>query len=130
MPISTGNSDLKLARPVLQSRAMQATKTQVQAPVRSLDQRMEALKRANEIRVRRAQLKKDLKSGRARIEAILSQPPAYVETAKVFDMLMAVPKFGRVKAARFLNQCRISQSKTVGGLSERQRAELVGLLRR
>ena len=30
-------------------------------------------------------------------------------------MLMAVPKFGRVKAARFLNQCRISQSKTVGG---------------
>ena len=42
-------------------------------------------------------------------------------------MLMAVPKFGRVKAARFLNQCRISQSKTVGGLSERQRAELVGL---
>jgi hypothetical protein len=26
-----------------------------------------------------------------------------------------------------LNQCRISQSKTVGGLSERQRTELVGL---
>jgi hypothetical protein len=45
----------------------------------------------------------------------------------VFDMLMAVPKFGRVKAARLLNQCRISQSKTVGGLSERQRAELVNL---
>ena len=37
--------------------------TQVQAPVRSLDQRMEALKRANDIRVKRAQLKKDLKSG-------------------------------------------------------------------
>ena len=42
-------------------------------------------------------------------------------------MLMAVPKFGRVKAARLLNQCRISQSKTVGGLSERQRTELVEL---
>jgi hypothetical protein len=109
---------------------MQGTKTQVQAPVRSLDQRMEALKRANEIRVRRAQLKRDLKSGDVQIEKILSNPPGYVETAKVFDMLMAVPKFGRVKAARFLNQCRISQSKTVGGLSERQRAELVGLLRR
>jgi hypothetical protein len=115
---------------VLESPAMQGTKTQVQAPVRSLDQRMEALKRANEIRVRRAQLKRDLKSGDVQIEKILSNPPGYVETAKVFDMLMAVPKFGRVKAARFLNQCRISQSKTVGGLSERQRAELVGLLRR
>ncbi len=121
---------MKRGRALLEWRAMQGTKTQVQAPVRSLDQRMDALRRANEIRVRRAQLKKDLKNGSARIEDILRNPPAYVETAKVFDMLMAVPKFGRVKAARFLNQCRISQSKTVGGLSDRQRAELVGLLRR
>jgi hypothetical protein len=105
-------------------------KTQAQAPLRSLDQRMEALKRANDIRVRRAQLKKDLKDGRVQIEAVLNAPPEYVETAKVFDILMAVPKFGRVKAARFLNQCRISQSKTVGGLSERQRAELLGLFSR
>ena len=88
---------------------------------------MEALKRANDIRVRRARLKKDLKDGSAQIERVLMEPPEYVETAKVFDILMAVPKFGRVKAARFLNQCRISQSKTVGGLSERQRAELVAL---
>ena len=91
---------------------------------------MDALRRANEIRVRRAQLKKDLKDGRIRVEEVLSRPPDYVETAKVFDILMAVPKFGRVKAARFLNQCRISQSKTVGGLSERQRTELIGLFSR
>ena len=99
-------------------------------PSRSLDQRMEALKRANDIRVKRAQLKKDLKSGEASIDEILRDPPEYVSTAKVFDMLMAVPKFGRVKAARFLNQCRISQSKTVGGLSDRQRTELIGLFNR
>ena len=101
--------------------------SQVQAPIRSLDQRMEALKRANDIRVKRAQLKKDLKSGSVSIEQILGEPPEFVSTAKVFDMLMAVPKFGRVKAARLLNQCRISQSKTVGGLSDRQRHELIGL---
>jgi len=105
-------------------------KTQVQAPERSLDQRMEALRRANDIRVRRARLKKDLKDGSVDIEKILSNPPEYVSTAKVFDILMAVPKFGRVKAGRFLNQCRISQAKTVGGLSDRQRAELVGLFHR
>jgi hypothetical protein len=105
-------------------------KTQAQAPQRSLDQRMEALKRANDIRVRRAQLKKDLKDGSVQIEEVLRKPPAYVETAKVFDILMAVPKFGRVKAAKLLNQCRISQSKTVGGLSERQRGELIGLFNR
>jgi S13-like protein len=105
-------------------------KTQAQAPERSLDQRMEALKRANEIRVRRARLKKNLKDGSVSIDEILSDPPEYVSTAKVFDILMAVPKFGRVKANRFLTQCRISQAKTVGGLSERQRTELVGLFHR
>ena len=109
---------------------MTPAETKAQAPARSRDQRMEALKRANDIRVRRAKLKKDLKDGRVRVQQILSTPPDFVETAKVFDILMAVPKFGRVKAARFLNQCRISQSKTVGGLSDRQRAELVGLFDR
>jgi hypothetical protein len=59
---------------------------------------MDALKRANDIRVKRAQLKRDLKDGQARIEEILCKPPEYVATAKVFDILMAVPKFGRVKA--------------------------------
>jgi S13-like H2TH domain len=104
-----------------------AAKTQAHAPLRSLDQRMDALKRANDVRVRRARLKKDLKDGHVRIEQILDDPPEYVSTAKVIDILMAVPKFGRVKAARFLNTCRISQSKTVGGLSDRQRAELIDL---
>lgn len=90
---------------------------------------MDALQRANDIRVKRAQLKRDLKAGRVQVEDILANPPDYVSTAKVFDVLLAVPKFGRVKAARFLNQCRISQSKTVAGLSERQRQELVDLFR-
>jgi hypothetical protein len=109
---------------------MVLSKGQAQAPARSLDQRMEALQRANEIRVRRARLKRDLKEGKARVDDILRQPPDFVETAKVLDILMAVPKFGRVKAARLLNQCRISQSKTVGGLSDRQRGELIGLFSR
>src|ERR1700751_1925948 len=104
-----------------------ATKTQAHAPVRSLDQRMDALQRANDVRVKRAKLKKDLKDGKVRIETILGNPPQYVSTAKVIDILMAVPKFGRVKAARFLNTCRISQSKTVGARSDRQRAELIDL---
>src|SRR5260370_287460 len=107
-----------------------STKAQAQAPARSRDQRMEALKRANDIRVRRAKLKKDLKDGRVRIQTILSNPPEYVSTAKVFDILMAVPKFGRVKAARFLNQCRISQSNPGGGLPAGRRAEVVGLFDR
>ncbi|MEX1142405.1 MAG: integration host factor, actinobacterial type [Thermoleophilaceae bacterium] len=100
------------------------------APERSLTQRMEALKRANEIRTRRARLKRDLKGGRIQIHTLLLDPPDYLATAKAFDLLLAVPKYGRVKVNRILTQCRISPSKTIGGLSERQRNELVSYLRR
>ena len=99
-------------------------------PARSHDQRMRALEAANEIRTRRARLKKDLKAGKVRIDALLMNPPEYLGSAKVFDLMLAVPKYGRVKVNRVLNQCRISPSKTIGGLSVRQRAELVALLRR
>ena len=100
------------------------------APERSLTQRLDALGKANEVRTRRAQLKRDLKAQRTSIHTLLLDPPDYVETAKVFDMLLAVPKYGRVKVSKVLQQCRISPSKTIGGLSERQRDELVRLLHR
>ena len=82
------------------------------------------------MRTKRAQLKRNLKAGRESIHTLLMDPPDYVETAKVFDMLLAVPKYGRVKVNKVLTQCRISPSKTIGGLSQRQRDELVSLLRR
>jgi hypothetical protein len=97
-------------------------------PERSPNQRLAALARANEIRSQRAQLKRDLKAGRVSIQQLLDEPPAYLGTAKVSDMLLAVPKYGRVKVNKILHNCRISPSKTIGGLSDRQRAELVGLL--
>ncbi|MGI8595355.1 MAG: integration host factor, actinobacterial type [Solirubrobacteraceae bacterium] len=100
------------------------------APERSLGQRMAALQRANQIRTRRAELKRDLKASRQSIHQLLLDPPAWLETAKVFDMLLSVPKYGRVKVNKVLGQCRISPSKTFGGLSERQRSELVTMLRR
>jgi hypothetical protein len=98
------------------------------APERSLNQRMDALARANDIRSKRAELKRDLKAGRRSINQLLLEPPDFVETAKVCDMLLAVPKYGRVKVNKILVHCRISPSKTIGGLSERQRKELGDLL--
>jgi hypothetical protein len=93
-------------------------------PERSLDQRMDALSRANEVRALRAQLKRELKASGVSIGALLLDPPPYLETAKVFDMVLALPKVGRVKATKILQSCRVSPGKTFGGLSERQRAEL------
>ena len=85
-----------------------ATKTpakpSVAAPERSLVQRMEALQRANQIRTRRAPAQARSQGGpRRRIHDLLLEPPEYVETAKVFDMLLAVPKYGRVKVNKVLS---------------------------
>src|SRR5680860_844706 len=99
--------------------------TSPQTPERSHQQRMEALKRANGIRTERARLKEALKNGTVDIEDILVEPPEYVHTAKVFDLILAVPKYGRVKTSRILERCRVSSSKTVIGLTPRQRRELV-----
>ena len=104
--------------------------TAAAAPERSLKQRKDALTKANVIRTQRAQLKRDLKAGRVQIHTLLLQPPDYLQTAKVFDLLLAVPKYGRVKVNRMLTSCRISPSKTIGGLSRRQREELLSQFRR
>ena len=61
---------------------------------------MDALSRANEVRALRAQLKRDLKARRVPIGALLMNPPPYLETAKVFDMVLALPKVGSVKATK------------------------------
>jgi hypothetical protein len=97
---------------------------------RTLDQRMRALRHANEVRIGRARLKRELASGRVRIDEIIARPPEFANTAKVYDLLLALPKVGPAKAARWLSQCRIAPSKTVAGLTERQRHELIGLFRR
>ncbi len=97
-------------------------------PERSHQQRMEALRRANGIRSDRARLKERLRNGELAIVEVLVDPPEYVHTAKVFDLLLAVPKFGRVKTNKLLERCRVSPSKTVIGLTPRQRKELLDML--
>jgi len=83
----------------------------------------------NIARTRRAQLKRDLKYGRASFRTVVLDPPDFAETAKVFDLLLAVPNYRRAKVQRLMTKCRISPSKTIGGLSQRQRDALLGALR-
>lgn len=105
------------------------TQTPVRAPERSYAQRRVALDRANEIRAFRACLKRDVKAGRRSVHVLLLRPPEMIETMKVWDLLLAMPKYGRVKVDKVLRKVKVSTSKTVGGLSARQRSELVGYLR-
>lgn len=102
---------------------MSTTVVEPVAPQRSLAQRLEALEKANDIRSHRSQVKRDLAAGRKSFEQVLDDPKC--STMKAWDALLAIPKIGRVKANRALSRVRMSPSKTLGGLSTRQRYELL-----
>jgi hypothetical protein len=97
-------------------------------PKRSADQRREALALANRIRTQRAQFKAHLRQGRASIAVVLADPPAYLATARIAKLLVALPGYGPKKAERLLASCQVSPRKTVAGLSERQRDALLEAL--
>jgi hypothetical protein len=99
------------------------------APDRTHDQRLRALAHANEIRTARAHLKRDLKAGRREFVDLLTDPPDEILTMKIIELVLATPQVGRTKANRALVACRVSPTKTIGGLSSRQRDELAGHLR-
>jgi len=100
------------------------------APGRSPEQRLRALAKANEVRLARAQLKREVATGRLALARVVADPPTCAQTAKVRELLLVVPRIGPARADRVLARCRIAYAKTVGGLSDRQRAELVALLGR
>jgi hypothetical protein len=95
-----------------QMQSLTVARPELGVPERTIQQRMDALANANVIRVRRARLKRDLKARRASVCDVLADPPAWVETMKVFDLLLAVPKIGRTKANKTLQGCVISPSKS------------------
>lgn len=98
-----------------------------QVPERTHQQRLDALKNANKIRTKRAKLKEDIKAGRESVFGHLMAPPEYIQTMKVWDLCLAKPKFGPKKVNKIFVAMRISPSKTVGGLTLRQRQELAQL---
>lgn len=89
-------------------------------------QRMAALAEGNRIRSYRARVKKDLHKGRVSPRVPFEDPD--FASMKVIDLLLHMPGVGRVKANRLLKLAEASPSKTVGGLSPRQRDALLALL--
>jgi S13-like H2TH domain len=60
---------------------------------------------------------------------VLGDPPPCAQTAKLRDLLLAVAKLGPARVNRLRARCRIADSKTIAGLSDRQRAALIQLFR-
>lgn len=96
---------------------------------RALEERRLALERVREVRRVRWQLKRDVKAGRVDLAEVLLEPPPEIRIMKVFDLLRVTPGYDRVRTETALTHVRIAPTKTVGGLSNRQRLALAELLR-
>ncbi len=92
---------------------------------RSEDQRLEALRKANEIRACRSQLKKDVAAGTVKIADLLASPPEFAHSERLAVLLLAVPGYGPARVSKLLLKAKISESKRLAGLTERQRTELI-----
>jgi hypothetical protein len=100
------------------------------APSRSREQRMNALQRANQIRFARAQFKRRVRSAEredaiAAVGDIVAEPPDWALAWRLREVLLAIPNLGTVKVGRFMLFAKISDRKTLGGLSDRQRHVVV-----
>lgn len=95
-----------------------------------IEQPMEALKVANDIRSHRAQIKRDLHAGRQKILPLFLDPPAAIANAYVSELLRSLRGFGRTRADKTLADARVSPTRRVANLTERERGALILRLRK
>jgi len=91
------------------------------------EQRRAALVMAAEARRVRAEIKELLKMGTLSLSELLdrSDNDRILAKMKVLSVLEALPKLGKVKARRTMDEVGISDSRRLRGLGSQQRAELV-----
>jgi hypothetical protein len=95
---------------------------------RGTPQCMEALARANEVRLARAALKRDISAGRRSITEVIMESPWEVESMSLGELLCAQSRWGRARSRKLLSSTALSEGKRVGSLTERQRRILVAAL--
>ena len=91
-------------------------------------QHMRALARANQIRLARAQLKRGVAAGKIDVAEVIVHCPWEAHSMAVADLLMSQHRWGQTRCRRFLTQIPMSEKKTIGSLTERQRRTLAAML--
>ena len=95
---------------------------------RGTSQCMEALARANEVRLARAALKRDISAGRRNITEVITESPWEAESMSLSELLCSQRRWGRARSRKLLSSTALSEGKRVGSLTERQRRVLVAAL--
>lgn len=91
-------------------------------------QHLEALERANRIRLARAELKRDVAAGRRTVAAVLLDVPECAAGMTAYDLLRAQRQWGRSRTLRLLGLAAVRESRRVGDLTDRQRETIAAWL--
>ncbi|MGH2832484.1 MAG: hypothetical protein ACRDK2_06875 [Solirubrobacteraceae bacterium] len=91
---------------------------------------MRALERANKVRLARAELKRAVAIGEVDVAEVILDCPWEAESMAVADLLMSQRRWGQTRCRKFLAQIPMSEKKTVGSMTERQRNTLAAMLAR
>jgi len=89
---------------------------------------MRALERANKVRLARAELKRRVASGELGVAEVILECPWEADSMAVSDLLMSQRRWGQTRCRKFLAQVPMSEQKTVGSMTERQRRTLAAML--
>ncbi len=92
-------------------------------------QYMRALERANKVRLARADLKRRISTGEIDVTDVLIDCPWEADSMAVADLLLSQRRWGQTRCRKFLAQLPMSEKKTIGSLTDRQRQTLVAMLR-
>jgi hypothetical protein len=104
--------------------AMNATATMAPAG----PQYMRALERANQVRLARAELKRRVALGDMNVAEVILDSPWEAQSMAVADLLMSQRRWGQTRCRKFLSQIPMSEKKTIGSMTERQRRTLATML--
>lgn len=91
-------------------------------------QYMRALQRANEVRLARANLKRQVAAGQLHVAKVILECPWEAQSMAVADLLTSQRRWGQTRCRKFLSQIHISEKKTLGSMTERQRLALAAML--
>jgi hypothetical protein len=91
-------------------------------------QHLQALERANEVRLARAELKRRVASGRITAAEVVLDSPWEAESMTISDLLRSQRRWGTTRCRKFLQCIPMSENKTIGSMTERQRMAVAQLL--
>jgi hypothetical protein len=91
-------------------------------------QYMRALERANQVRLARAELKRRVAMGEVDVAEVILECPWETESMAVADLLMSQRRWGQTRCRKFLSQLPMSEKKTLGSMTERQRRTMAMML--